>query len=322
MTVKTLFLLLVMWMPLAVPCHASWDDYDDDWYDYYEDDEDDDWWADDDGCIFGGVIPDVIVDGTDRSDDDWECDVPSDGSFGIGLPEVIVTGSGSSESYDDDDAEDDDSVVWEENWEDENTESDDTNANNAEVGNPGHNKYGERFTKETLDFLKKAGLVELIENLPKDVPVQLFPNECVVDACALLAYFENGKDFDISRGALLDLCIQMGYDLTGTTALPESCIYTVLSSAVDHITKEPFNTSAIESSIDNGHAVLAMLQTDITYIDPPLEPVYQDIAHMVTIIGYDALYYYSMAGDDGYTAIPKASFNNKYYIYTINPNAQ
>lgn len=82
MTVKTLFLLLVMWMPLAVPCHASWDDYDDDFYDYYtyeewdeEDEYDEEDWDDydEDGTsIYGGTIPEVIVDGTDRSDEDEE----------------------------------------------------------------------------------------------------------------------------------------------------------------------------------------------------------------------------------------------------------
>ncbi len=82
MTVKTLFLLLVMWMPIAVPCHASWDDYEDDFYDYntYEEwdeeeeygEEDWDDYDEDGTSIYGGTIPEVIVDGTDRSDEDEE----------------------------------------------------------------------------------------------------------------------------------------------------------------------------------------------------------------------------------------------------------
>ena len=91
MTVKTLFLLLVMWMPLAVPCHASWDDDDDDWYDYYEDDEDDeddDWWADDDDWDDGwdsddsGYNPDYYYFYFDSDGDginDWCLTTDSDG---------------------------------------------------------------------------------------------------------------------------------------------------------------------------------------------------------------------------------------------------
>lgn len=305
MTVKTLFLLLVMWMPLAVPCHASWDDNDDDFYDYYtyeewdeEDEYDEEDWDDydEDGTsIYGGTIPEVIVDGTDRSDDndDWA-------DF-----EDLNSDTGNIGEYDEG-----------EDW--TNEENPDENADNStSLGNSGYNQFGERLTKDALELLEKWGLAKLIEKLPKDLPKQSNPNDCVINACAFLASLEHNKNFKDAHAGLLNSCMNLfGIDLKIGGPLPEEYVYKLLSTEFDNIIKEPFNKTIIEDMINNNHAVLAILETGdyLNYVEVELTK----IAHMVTIVGYDIDYYYCVAGDGYYTAVPKTSFKMGSYIYTVN----
>lgn len=180
------------------------------------------------------------------------------------------------------------------------------------IGNPGYNKYGQTFTYDDLKWKN----ISTINNMPPNPPQQIFPNECVVDAAALMASIETGKDYNDMRFDLLNYCLCMGKDVRGPNALSLQDIVDVLYLAID-VKQENFNTSSIENSLNNNHPVLALVSTG-EYTDYISSPEYStELLHMVTIVGYDSFYYYCAIGEKNkYTAISKSNFK-KNYIFRI-----
>jgi hypothetical protein len=138
-----------------------------------------------------------------------------------------------------------------------------------------------------------------------------------VDATAFMANIETGEDFDSIRFELLDECMKLGYDITGEHGLPEELVFTIISSVMDNVIQKPFSSNTIEDNLSSNHSVLALVSTnEYLYDNHVMEnPQATEIFHMVTIVGYDAFYYYCNVGDNSYTAILKTRFDNKKNIY-------
>lgn len=130
MTVKTLFLLLVMWMPLAVPCHAAWDDYEDDFNNYWND-----------GCDDYVWLPAIEVIGTAPSDySDWDDDSDDEDTNMDSSGKTESASSDNDNSYNDsgdygwiDDGNSDDDDGWSDN-DDSNSYRDDDGWPNNDDG--------------------------------------------------------------------------------------------------------------------------------------------------------------------------------------------
>lgn len=180
---------------------------------------------------------------------------------------------------------------------------------NPVIGNSGYNKYGQTFTYDDLKWKN----VTTINNLPHNPPKQVFPNECVIVAAALMASIETGKDYEDMRFDLLNYCLCAGMDVRGSYALSLQDVKDVLYLAID-VKQESFNTSSIENSLNNNHPVLALVSTG-EYVD---YITMTELSHMVTIVGYDYFYYYCAIGEENkYTAIPKSNFKKDFNIFRI-----
>lgn len=181
------------------------------------------------------------------------------------------------------------------------------------IGNSSYNKYGQTFTYDDLKWKD----VTTINNLPHNPPQQIFPNECVIDAAALMASIETGKDYNDMRFELLNYCLCTGKDVRGSYALSLQDVVDVLYLAID-VKQEIFNTSSIENSLNNNHPVLALVSTG-KYADYTNLPEFStELLHMVTIVGYDYFYYYCAIGEKNkYTAIPKSNFKKNLFIFRI-----
>ena len=154
-----------------------------------------------------------------------------------------------------------------------------------------------------LELKLKSGIKLCTINLPQHLHAQTKNNECTVRAFACAAELM-GHDYNIALETMTDLAIKHGYDLVADGVCADQI--TKVYENYCQITVRGFSTNTIEQSINSGKTVQAITLTD----------------HMVTIIGYDAQFYYTSAGEINgkVTIYPKNDFcgHNIYILNNIN----
>ncbi len=286
MTVKTLFLLLVMWMPLAVPCHAAWDDDDDDFYDYYtyeewdDDDEydEEDWgdgWDNDDGNN-----PDFYYFYFDSDGDginDWCLTTDSDG-HGVAI------------SYMDDEdfiyeslrqSGDDSDNGWEDSGNDGSEANDGSNSDGdgEETGvgaiHPNNNNA------EIIPPLSQPSLHVPVEDevlfkdgLPAQSLKQAYGMDCVPTAMAnLLSHIGSEQSaVEMRNNILLAYYNMCNGDVTGNANINGIAIERI-EAFMSLMNFDSISFNDVISYINSGSPSLAIIETDAG-------------AHMVEIVGY------------------------------------
>ena len=161
---------------------------------------------------------------------------------------------------------------------------------------------GPLFKRIPIKTLKSMPGVTLLPNLPNMLPVQKKQCECTVMALALMAQYA-GRNYENARTVLTNLA-EKKYNLKDQ-GVPISAIQSVYSQYCE-IEDYPFVHSLVEQKISNGTPLAALKKKrneNGTWV-----------WHMVTIIGFDAEYYYVAAwGSTSANQVPKDTLREDLY---------
>lgn len=172
--------------------------------------------------------------------------------------------------------------------------------------------------------LKFIPNIHLVKNLPDKFQRQKLPMECAANSIAIAAGIIDGTDPEITREAIRDIAKSNKINLNDTKngGIPLGKIRTMLNDYCVISDDNKFNRDIVENNIDVNNPVMAVTEVEFTN----KKGEYFIGAHMVTIVGYDAMYYYCAVGKDQAAAVPKSEFeiknttNNamKYRLYFYN----
>ena len=155
--------------------------------------------------------------------------------------------------------------------------------------------------------LKFIPNIHLVKNLPDKFQRQGPPMECVANSIAIAAGIIDGTDPEITRAAIRYIAGKADYDLEND-GIPHGEIRTMLYDYCVILDDNKFSRNVVESYIDNEKKPI-MAITEVEFTNKKGE--YFLGAHMVTIIGYDAMYYYCAVGKEEAAAVPKSEFEIK-----------
>ncbi len=155
--------------------------------------------------------------------------------------------------------------------------------------------------------LKFIPNIHLVKNLPDKFQRQKLPMECVANSIAIAAGIIDGTDPEITRAAIRNIAFDENYDLV-KKGIPLGEIKYLLYDYCAITDDNKFSRNVVESYIDNENKPI-MAVTDVEFTNEKGE--YFLGAHMVTIVGYDAMYYYCAVGKNQAAAVPKSDFEIK-----------
>ncbi len=158
--------------------------------------------------------------------------------------------------------------------------------------------------------LKFIPNIHLVKNLPDKFQRQGPPMECVANSIAIAAGIIDGTDPEITRSAIRDIAKNNNINLNDTKngGIPLGKIRTMLYDYCAILDDNKFSRNVVESHIDNENKPI-MAVTEVEFTNEKGE--YFLGAHMVTIVGYDAMYYYCAVGKEEAAAVPKSEFEIK-----------
>ena len=155
--------------------------------------------------------------------------------------------------------------------------------------------------------LKFIPNIHLVKNLPGKFQRQKLPMECVANSIAIAVGIIDGTDPEITRAAIRNIAKEAKYDLTND-GIPLGKIRTMLYDYCVILDDNKFSRNVVESHIDNENKPI-MAVTEVEFTNEKGE--YFLGPHMVTIVGYDAMYYYCAVGKEEAAAVPKSDFEIK-----------
>lgn len=163
--------------------------------------------------------------------------------------------------------------------------------------------------------LKFIPNIHLVKNLPSKFMKQVLEHECAANSIATVASIVDGCNPEETRSTIRYIADKAGYDLENR-GIPLGDIKYLLYDYCAITDDNKFSRNVVESYIDNENKPI-MAVTEVEFTNKRGE--YFLGAHMVTIVAYDALYYYCAYGgstkekekEKDIAAIPKTEFEIK-----------
>ena len=172
-----------------------------------------------------------------------------------------------------------------------------------------------KWKKLTVQEMKNTPGVHYVSNLPSKFMKQVLEHECAANSIATVASIVDGCNPEETRSTIRYIADKAGYDLENR-GIPLGDIKYLLYDYCAITDDNKFSRNAVESYIDNENKPI-MAVTEVEFTNKRGE--YFLGAHMVTIVAYDALYYYCAYGgstkekekEKDIAAIPKTEFEIK-----------